>query len=553
MVYSNPNPSFQDPLPLSFKKQEAPALLALAGAAMRRENPFISVATSIGLNWDNYFREADLTPGFNPVQEVIGTKYERHIGLIANSRIRDYYDFNLLLKKIDQEEEDDRILGLGGAKSIPLMMASGVFDPMMMIPGVGLAKIGSKSGSVLVNAARIGGEAAAAVVVQEGILQASQALRTTEESEQAIASGALLGAILGGGMGYLYRGRVKLSDDIGRNTQWTDDWIRSLEKIESEEVIDDSFSMIDLIRGNLNQSTYFPKIANEFESEDLIPLSSTVLEMRRRLQRTEIPDKFSDIDMDFVYGSSRPYRMLDYIKDETRGIVSQIQPEEIDEVVMFLAQSGIPREKLVTMLDELIAESRGLKASYDLLLETNEVIPEKVKREIDRIPLEETVYIRALEKLSNKFGDDAGKPFDFISMLPKQAETPKGKEFIVGDVIQDMLDKKENVLPKGNEILPVSDKEKQSFIDALRNLISESGIIHVPIWKLRKSMNIDNDKFNSILATLRNERKINTERRTELYNVSEEEVRGSVAIIIPRGYLDEPEILYNVGILENKR
>ena len=179
------------PLPLP-SVAEAPPEGSVLGAAFRQDNIIGSLLAR------KFTDTNEPEPGFNAWESIRGTKYERHwqsFVEVNNSRRA-----LALRAQIDMEEEDRKTLDAAGWMGTFAQMGAGVLDPTVLLPGGGAVRT-AKGGFDVVRSALLGGAAiGAGVAAQEGILQATQETRPLVESAIAVGGGAVLGAVLGGGI-----------------------------------------------------------------------------------------------------------------------------------------------------------------------------------------------------------------------------------------------------------------------------------------------------------------------------------------------------------------
>ena len=161
------------------------------GASFRLQNPVWSVLS------DQRSAAFPAEPGYNPMAEIRGTKYEsryvsRFYGSLSAAETR------AIQAQIDREEKDREIGQAAGWAGTVADILAGSLDPTIALPGAVIMR--GARGAVAVGRSAIASGAAlgAQVAGQEAILQSSQATRSWEETAGAIATGTLLGALLGG-------------------------------------------------------------------------------------------------------------------------------------------------------------------------------------------------------------------------------------------------------------------------------------------------------------------------------------------------------------------
>ncbi len=172
--------------------QPGPSAWDTLGAAFRQENTISNVVSL--MNRPVFAPE----PGYNPIEAIRGTKYERDhlddaLSIRSSAEMRDWQG------RIDQEEADKRVLHDAGGWGIASGILAGVLDPLMFLPVGGAVKSVRGGYDVVKSAAAVGGLTALQTGVSEIALQANQATRTGAESAIAIATSGVLGGLIGGG------------------------------------------------------------------------------------------------------------------------------------------------------------------------------------------------------------------------------------------------------------------------------------------------------------------------------------------------------------------
>jgi hypothetical protein len=174
-----------------------PGTLQTAGAAFRQENLIGSIVSSERLRatLDGSFNRIDRD--YNVFNDLAG--YEDHADRFEHVFNPDAA--KALKADIDRETRDRKVLAASGWTGFGLTAAASVLDPTLLLPGGALVR-GTRAGYALgKSAASVGTAAAAATAVQEAGLQASQELRTAGESAINIGGSAILGGLLGAGVG----------------------------------------------------------------------------------------------------------------------------------------------------------------------------------------------------------------------------------------------------------------------------------------------------------------------------------------------------------------
>ena len=180
----------------------SPGVWSTIKSAFRTENMIGSaiVAETNGIN-------NAVEQGYNPWQDIVGTKYEDHWKSFTRSNNRQYSE--ALKRQIDREEDDRRTMAAAGTLGTVSAMAAGILDPTILIPVGGEVAAAGKAGGAAWKVGRgaAAGARAAAIgtTAQELALHGTQETRTTEESALAIGGSIVLGGLLGGAVGALSR------------------------------------------------------------------------------------------------------------------------------------------------------------------------------------------------------------------------------------------------------------------------------------------------------------------------------------------------------------
>lgn len=194
----------------------SPGVWATIKSAFRTEN-IIGSAISSETNGVNNAVEQ----GYNPWNDIVGTKYEDHWKSFTRSNNRRYTE--ALKRQIDREEDDRRTMAAAGTLGTVSAIAAGILDPTILIPvGGEVAAAGKAGGSVWrVGRGAAAGARAAAIgtTAQEIVLQGTQETRTLEESGLAVGGSIVLGGLLGGAVGALSRPQQIAAQDALRRIQ----------------------------------------------------------------------------------------------------------------------------------------------------------------------------------------------------------------------------------------------------------------------------------------------------------------------------------------------
>lgn len=170
---------------------------SLFAAATRQENTIASVynymADRTGFTYD---------PDHNPIDLIKDTKYEAsYLHRFVDSRSAG--ETQARMRRIDQEEDDKRLLDAGGFAGFIAQATMGLADPTILLP-MGIIYRGVRMGSPMLKSAASGaGFVGAQSALQESILYGTHETRTGAESTMHIATGAIVGALLGSAASYL--------------------------------------------------------------------------------------------------------------------------------------------------------------------------------------------------------------------------------------------------------------------------------------------------------------------------------------------------------------
>jgi len=190
-------------------QEKAPTLSETGAAAFGLENDVVNLFSSM----TEPYQIPDLT--FNPVTE----RQKRNLPLEwaePLARSVSLEDFDRRLAKIQNEEKNRAILASSGWAGTVAAIGAGVLSPTMFIPFAGQARRGMALVEIL-------GLAAAGSATQEAALYYSQETRTEAESFTNIATGTLLGGLLGGAwLGLSKEGRLRLAKDVEVNQRFVD-------------------------------------------------------------------------------------------------------------------------------------------------------------------------------------------------------------------------------------------------------------------------------------------------------------------------------------------
>ena len=171
---------------------EVPSFAATVAAGFRQENLAASAIDAFRLKPF----EPDLEP-HNPFDTIKGTKYEAdHMDRFVGSRSLDETQY--IMGRIDREDKDRETLHAAGWGGIAAGIAGGTFDPTLFIPLAPVLKTAAVAGKVIRTSAKTAAFTGGLVGAQETGLQATQELRTAEETALNIGMGTIVGGFLGG-------------------------------------------------------------------------------------------------------------------------------------------------------------------------------------------------------------------------------------------------------------------------------------------------------------------------------------------------------------------
>lgn len=186
----------------------------VAGAAFKQTN-------SVGMVIDALANQSPVgayDPTHNAYNMIKGTKYEDHAEQFISSPNEAYTRW--LMGRFDTEDNDRRALANSGKSGTALMLATGLLDPLMVIPGVGAADkfvTGGKIAKGIAEGAEIG---AVQSLGQAAIAHATKPDRTFSEDVSEFSANTLLMGIMGGAHGMLSASeRAAAADGIKSTAQ----------------------------------------------------------------------------------------------------------------------------------------------------------------------------------------------------------------------------------------------------------------------------------------------------------------------------------------------
>lgn len=411
MISSSNNPGFADAFTLPVRYYEQSTIFDTASAVSRVENVLGNAAFNLGLSREpltlgNFipniagriaqsFTEPDYDK-FNPFPQIIGTKYEPHIGVF--SKARDQLDVELIKQKLDQEIQDRQTLELAGAQGILPMLFVGNFDPINFIP-LGVAMKGARSvKTIALNSLRTSAAFAAATGSQEGLLHSMQELRTKEETQFAVTASLILGAAIGGGVKYMTPSEhTKAADGIyqdiimpsvikkdidikgdGARSTLSERMLYGNKILQGEKLTE-----ADNLKPLFEPGVYFKKeeiekiedIYNRLDQQidpPIVPVSSvkevssillpkTILDVRKKLFQVYNAQPLQSLKMDVLTRGDITFTGLDYLEAEFRSFAHQkLSPQEIDEIFNGIIEMGISKSDVDKILKNLLREATGI-------------------------------------------------------------------------------------------------------------------------------------------------------------------------------------------------
>ena len=197
-----PAPESQVPIdkyiPVDLQRDD-PSVVDIAAALWRTENTLGSY-----LNQEEGLPDVVDDRSFNPY-DFMSEEEKSNKQFVVNAALTDSEDeMNAVRRQQARERKDRETIANGGAISVALGLGVGFTDPVNFIPiGGAVAKTYKTGGSILKYAAVTGSTTAASTAVQEAALHATQLERTYGESAVNVSAGALLGGVLGFGVGKL--------------------------------------------------------------------------------------------------------------------------------------------------------------------------------------------------------------------------------------------------------------------------------------------------------------------------------------------------------------
>lgn len=165
-------------------------------AALRESNTIVS---AIARAQETHGVSNELVdPNYSPWEDVAGTKYEKYWkNVFVESNNRQFTE--ALKRSIDRQENDRRTVAAGGLQGTIAGIVAGTIDPTILIPVGGEIRLAQKGIWTLARGVGQGARAGAVgATAYELGLQASQDIRSVQESAINIGTGTVLGAVLGG-------------------------------------------------------------------------------------------------------------------------------------------------------------------------------------------------------------------------------------------------------------------------------------------------------------------------------------------------------------------
>lgn len=155
-------------------------------------NPIVSLAKRLS---DETYPVED---GHNPKDIIGGTRFEEfHSDSFIGSRST--AETKSIMRRLEGEDENDRIRSASGVFGTITDVWAGLFDPTILFPAGTIAR-GVRGGySALKSARNVGAATGLQVAAQEGVLQVTQETRSGVDSAIAVGSATILGGLIGAG------------------------------------------------------------------------------------------------------------------------------------------------------------------------------------------------------------------------------------------------------------------------------------------------------------------------------------------------------------------
>lgn len=179
---------------------EDPSTRELMGAAFRQENWLVNAYEY--LTREDYGPE---DPTHNPYDTIKGTVFEEYGVLEPFVNSRNEKETRAIMARILKEDSDREMLAKEGWAGVAAQIGAGLVDPLVFIPGLGVARGATGAVRIGKSAARIGAIAGAQTALAEGVMQTAQESRQVGDSALAIAGSTVIGGILGAGAAGLTR------------------------------------------------------------------------------------------------------------------------------------------------------------------------------------------------------------------------------------------------------------------------------------------------------------------------------------------------------------
>lgn len=198
------NPRLESP-------QEAPSIGSTIGAAFTQANTTFNIG-AIASSAFEFIQPTN--PDFNPLDQVVDTPYEPYLGSFMNANNDE--QVNRIKGRIDKDLETRDVLSRSGWVGVPALLLAGALDPIMWILPAGLgaaAKGGSLLSNGVINAAKTSLVFGGAVAAQEFLLMEANYTKTYGEAAKGVATGMVLGGLLGGAASAIGRRGATLSVD----------------------------------------------------------------------------------------------------------------------------------------------------------------------------------------------------------------------------------------------------------------------------------------------------------------------------------------------------
>lgn len=181
-------------------------------AAFRQSNPMVSVVNALMMS--GVGGEPD--QNYNPFEAIRNTKYALEPDSFVGSA--NAAQTQSIISRIDQRDRDREILAAAGPAGTVASLIAGQLDPTVFLPAGGVIKAVKGGYSVFKSAALGSAGFVGQAMASEGLLQASQIGRPTDDIPFIVGSSALLGGLIGGGAAALLSRTERMAVEAALDT-----------------------------------------------------------------------------------------------------------------------------------------------------------------------------------------------------------------------------------------------------------------------------------------------------------------------------------------------